>query len=91
MLNRRGSALGGNADAGIPNRDHDLAPVNMCDQLNASAGVGVFGAVIQDVPEHLCKSGEIGVEVDRLGGKRDRQTLPFRVDEWAALSPRHSR
>ena len=64
------SKMRGSVSAGMPipvsSHRHDrLAPLPLGGQPDAAARLGVLGAVVQQVREHLGQPGQVGVQVDR--------------------------
>ena len=61
--------LGGNADAGVANPEHDLGSLDSDAQADLSAGLGVLGRIVQEVGEDLGHPDRVGLDKHRAGGK----------------------
>jgi hypothetical protein len=49
---------------GVPYSHHDLAAAQFSAERNATARLGVFGGIVEQVGEDLGRAGEVGVQVD---------------------------
>ena len=65
-LEDAGQLVGGDADAGVPDRHHDVAALPLGGQPDAPAPLAVLGGVVQQIHEHLGQPGRVGVHDDRL-------------------------
>ena len=68
------------ADAGVANRDHDLAAHARGADPDVPAGLGVARRVVEQVGKDLREPRAIGLEPDRLGRQRDGERVPRGVD-----------
>ena len=79
-----GQHLGGDADAVVPHRHDDVAALLLARQPDATAPLGVLGALLSRLANTWASRVTVGVQVDRLGRQRDRQFVARRLDQRAA-------
>src|SRR5215470_10847109 len=76
--------LGQDADAGVAHPQYGLLARAGEPELNAPAGLGVFGRVVQQIGEYLGQAGKVALHVQRFSGRFDVELVAQRVDERTA-------
>jgi hypothetical protein len=79
-----GQLVGRDADAGVLDRHHHVAPLPLGGQPDLAPTVVVLGGVVQQVGEHLSEPGRVGVHDDRVLGQPDGQFVAHLLDQRAA-------
>jgi hypothetical protein len=68
--------LGGDADPGVGDGHQDILPLPFRPQLDLAAALGIFAGVIEEIQEDLGQPRRVAVQVEGLGGQRNRQSMP---------------
>jgi hypothetical protein len=76
--------VGRDADPGVPDLHHRVAPLPLGRQGHPAAAVGVSGRIVQQVRHHLGQPGLVPVQRDRPDRRDEVQLEPGRLDQRPA-------